>query len=123
MEASAGDADAGEPEETDIKVPTEEDVVEPQQAAEPADDMAATAIISAVDMPEPEAPAPAAAAAEQDDVLNEVDVYLAYGRFQQAEDLIKDALKSDAEREDLNLKLLEIYLAGSIRMQFRPQAV
>ncbi len=46
------------------------------------------------------------------DPLAEADVYLAYGRFQQAEDLIKEALEKDADREDLNLKLLEIYLAG-----------
>ncbi len=46
------------------------------------------------------------------DPLAEADVYLAYGRYQQAEDLIKDALEKDPEREDLNLKLLEVYMAG-----------
>jgi pilus assembly protein FimV len=56
------------------------------------------------------------------DPLAEADVYLAYGRFQQAEDLIKDALKSDAEREDLNLKLLEIYLAGRNTSSFDEHA-
>jgi len=56
------------------------------------------------------------------DPLAEADVYLAYGRFQQAEDLIKDALKSDAEREDLNLKLLEIYLAGRNKPSFDEHA-
>ena len=56
------------------------------------------------------------------DPLAEADVYLAYGRFQQAEDLIKDALKSDAEREDLNLKLLEIYLAGRNKASFDEHA-
>ena len=56
------------------------------------------------------------------DPLAEADVYLAYGRFQQAEDLIKDALKSDAEQEDLNLKLLEIYLAGRNTSSFDAHA-
>ena len=56
------------------------------------------------------------------DPLAEADVYLAYGRFQQAEDLIKEALKSDAEREDLNLKLLEIYLAGRNQSSFDEHA-
>jgi len=56
------------------------------------------------------------------DPLAEADVYLAYGRFQQAEDLIKEALKSDAEREDLNLKLLEIYLAGRNKSSFDEHA-
>ena len=52
------------------------------------------------------------------DPLAEADVYLAYGRFQQAEDLIKDALDKDSEREDLNLKLLEVFLAGKNQSAF-----
>ncbi len=52
------------------------------------------------------------------DPLAEADVYLAYGRFQQAEDLIKDALEKDSEREDLNLKLLEVFLAGKNQSAF-----
>jgi pilus assembly protein FimV len=46
------------------------------------------------------------------DPLAEADVYLAYGRYQQAEDLIRDALAKDDQREDLNLKLLEVYMAS-----------
>jgi len=46
------------------------------------------------------------------DPLAEADVYLAYGRYQQAEDLITDALEKDIENENLNLKLLEVYLAS-----------
>ncbi len=52
------------------------------------------------------------------DPLAEADVYLAYGRFQQAEDLIKDGLDKDSEREDLNLKLLEVFLAGKNQSAF-----
>lgn len=46
------------------------------------------------------------------DPLAEADVYLAYGRFQQAEDLIADALEKDPQSEDLNLKMLEVFLAA-----------
>jgi len=46
------------------------------------------------------------------DPLAEADVYLAYGRFQQAEDLIADALEKDPQNEDLNLKMLEVFLAA-----------
>lgn len=46
------------------------------------------------------------------DPLAEADVYLAYGRFQQAEDLIADALEKDPQNEDLNLKMLEVFLAS-----------
>ncbi len=56
------------------------------------------------------------------DPLAEADVYLAYGRYQQAEDLIKDALEKDSEREDLNLKLLEVFLAGKNQSAFDEHA-
>ncbi len=104
-------AEAEEPAETDIKVPSEEDVAEPPAAqAEPMDDLAATAVISATDMPEPEA-APAAPSAEQDDVLNEVDVYLAYGLYDNAEDLLKSNIEEHPERADYRSKLLDTYFA------------
>ena len=45
------------------------------------------------------------------DPLAEADVYLAYGRFQHAEELIKDALNKEPKRHELRLKLLEIYSA------------
>ncbi|MDH3536594.1 MAG: hypothetical protein OER87_12690, partial [Gammaproteobacteria bacterium] len=104
-------ADAGEPEETDIKIPTQDDIAKPQQVAEPVDDLAATSIISATDMPEPEAPAPAAAASEQDDVLNEVDVYLAYGLYDNAEELLNNSLVEHPQRADYRSKLLDTYFA------------
>lgn len=56
------------------------------------------------------------------DPLSEADVYLAYGRFQQAEDLIRDGLEKDSEREDLNLKLLEVFLAGKNEAAFDEHA-
>ncbi len=108
-------ADGVEPEETDIKVPTEDDFAEPAVAAESVaeaeDDFGATAVISAVDMPEPESPAPAAASSEQDDVLNEVDVYLAYGLYDNAEELLNSNLTENPERADYRSKLLDTYFA------------
>lgn len=56
------------------------------------------------------------------DPLSEADVYLAYGRFQQAEDLIRDGLEKDSEREELNLKLLEVFLAGKNETAFDEHA-
>ena len=46
------------------------------------------------------------------DPVAEADVYLAYGRFQQAEELVKSAMEKSPERQDLRLKLLEIYHAA-----------
>ena len=108
-------ADGLEPEETDIKIPTDDDLAEPQAVEEAVeeeeDEFGATAIVSATDMPEPEAPAPAAASAEQDDVLNEVDVYLAYGLYDNAEELLNSNLTENPERVDYRSKLLDTYFA------------
>lgn len=46
------------------------------------------------------------------DPLTEADVFIAYGRVQQAEDVIQSALRKSPEDKDLKLKLLEIYHAG-----------
>ncbi len=56
------------------------------------------------------------------DPLAEADVYLAYGRYQQAEDLIRDALEAEPERDDFNLKLFEIYAAAQNRSGFDAHA-
>jgi pilus assembly protein FimV len=56
------------------------------------------------------------------DPLAEADVYLAYGRYQQAEDLIKDALEKNNAREDLNLKLLEVFMAAKNQAAFDEHA-
>ncbi|MGW8309877.1 MAG: FimV/HubP family polar landmark protein [Thiogranum sp.] len=52
------------------------------------------------------------------DPMAEADVYLAYGRYQQAEDLIKEALEKEPGRSDLNLKMLEIFAAGRNQAAF-----
>ncbi len=45
------------------------------------------------------------------DPLAEADVYIAYGRYQQAEDLIRQAIERSPERAELKLKLFEILFA------------
>ncbi len=44
------------------------------------------------------------------DALTEADVYMAYGRHQQAEELLKDAIKATPDRHELLVKLLELYM-------------
>jgi pilus assembly protein FimV len=57
--------------------------------------------------------APAAAAAapasEEVDPIAEADVYMAYGRDAQAEEILKEALTKDSKRIPVHAKLLEIY--------------
>ena len=43
------------------------------------------------------------------DPIAEAEFYLAYGRDAQAEEILKDALKKDPQRQEIYLKLLEIH--------------
>ncbi|MEP7206565.1 MAG: FimV/HubP family polar landmark protein [Casimicrobiaceae bacterium] len=43
------------------------------------------------------------------DPIAEAEVYLAYGRDAQAEEILKDALKKDPQRQEVYLKVLEIH--------------
>jgi pilus assembly protein FimV len=49
------------------------------------------------------------AAGEEIDPIAEADVYMAYGRDAQAEEILKDALGKDSSRQAIRVKLLEIY--------------
>lgn len=52
------------------------------------------------------------------DPVAEADVYLAYGRDAQAEEILLDALKVDGSRHAIYLKLLEVYVQRGDRRQF-----
>jgi pilus assembly protein FimV len=49
---------------------------------------------------------------DDSDPLTEADVYLAYGRIQQAEDVLQAALAASPEDSAIRLKLLEVYHAA-----------
>jgi len=46
---------------------------------------------------------------EKSDPLGEADIYIAYGKFEQAESLLLSAISDTPEREELTVKLLECY--------------
>ncbi|PKM35956.1 MAG: fimbrial protein FimV [Gammaproteobacteria bacterium HGW-Gammaproteobacteria-10] len=52
------------------------------------------------------------------DPISEADVYLAYGRYQQAEGLIRQAIVEHPENDDYKLKLLEIFYANENKDAF-----
>lgn len=56
------------------------------------------------------------------DPVAEADVYMAYGRDAQAEEILLDALKSDPTRTAIHAKLLEIYAARKNMKQFETLA-
>ena len=63
------------------------------------------------------APAPAAPGAEVDP-LEEARIYVAHGRDNQAEAILKEALSREPKREIIHLKLLEIYAARKDKAAF-----
>ena len=56
------------------------------------------------------------------DPVAEADVYMAYGRDAQAEEILLDALKADPARTAVHLKLLEIYAQRNSTGQFEATA-
>lgn len=56
------------------------------------------------------------------DPVAEAEVYLAYGRDQQAEEILKDALAKDPTRHEVRMKLMEIYASRQDKSAFEAQA-
>ena len=56
------------------------------------------------------------------DPVAEADVYIAYGRDVQAEEILKEALRTQPERNAVRLKLLEIYASRKDTRAFEVQA-
>lgn len=56
------------------------------------------------------------------DPVSEADVYLAYGRHQQAEDILNEALAKEPDRNDVKLKLLEVFFAAKNKEAFEKNA-
>jgi pilus assembly protein FimV len=71
----------------------------------------------------PASGAPAAVAADEVDPIAEADVYMAYGRDAQAEEILKEALQKDASRIAVHAKLLEIYAKRQDTKSFEQTAV
>jgi pilus assembly protein FimV len=90
---------------------------EPSVAAGAAVVGAAAATAAAAD-----AAAPAAVASEAVDPMEEAQVYLDHGRDVQAEEILKEAMQKDPAREDLQLKLLEIYAGRNDKGAFNSLA-
>jgi pilus assembly protein FimV len=60
--------------------------------------------------------------AEEVDPLAEAEIYLAYGRDGQAEEILKEALQNQPRRHEIHLKLLEIYAKRKDLAAFDPIA-
>ncbi len=68
-------------------------------------------------------PTPVAAAAEpEEDPLEEVNVYLAYEQFDQAEALVKKVIADHPDNLDYKLRLLEVYYSSSNKAAYEEVA-
>lgn len=47
--------------------------------------------------------------AQTEDVITESDIYIAFGNFDRATEILKEAIEKEPHRADLHLKLLEVY--------------
>ncbi|VAW89769.1 hypothetical protein MNBD_GAMMA17-2059 [hydrothermal vent metagenome] len=56
------------------------------------------------------------------DAIAEADVYLAYRRFDKAEELLSEAVHNEPGRHDIQVKLLEVYAASDKKDAFIEQA-
>ena len=117
--------------QTNIVPPNAGEVAEAAEPPAEEQDFSATEIIPAenldealVEEEEPEVSAAEQGAEEeqQDDTLNEVDVYLAYGLYDNAEDLLKQSLETSPGRADYRSKLLDTYFATKNVGEFVKQA-
>ena len=48
--------------------------------------------------------------AQTSDIIGEAEIYIAYGRFDQAADLLNNSIQQDPSRIDLRMKLLEVFV-------------
>jgi pilus assembly protein FimV len=58
---------------------------------------------------------------QTEDVVGEADIYIAYGKYEQAEEMLLKALKHDETHHEARLKLLEVYAAQENVSAFDPQ--
>ena len=55
---------------------------------------------------------------ETGDPIAEADIYIAYGRFQQAIDLLRSSIDKEPSRSDLHVKLLEVFIETRDKASF-----
>jgi pilus assembly protein FimV len=69
----------------------------------------------------PEAESAAPTTAQTSDPIAEADIYVAYGRYPQAIDLLQNAIRNEPVRSDFHVKLLEVYLETQDKEGFQAQ--
>jgi pilus assembly protein FimV len=100
----ASDVENTEQVEQESPVADEESVDDADSIPGNVQDSAEDTAIEEADVPAEDEP--------RDDVIAEADVYLAYGIYQQAEELLTQAIADNPERDDYRVKLAETHFAS-----------
>ncbi len=112
LEGDAAAADLSDSVASDAEKPALTDVGTVESSADPAE----------VDADQGETMLPHDTEVLDDDPLAEVNVYLAYERFEQAEQLVKEAIEKYPSRQEYKLKLLEIFALSKDAGAFKTHA-
>ncbi|MEX2525524.1 MAG: FimV/HubP family polar landmark protein [Gammaproteobacteria bacterium] len=102
-------ADAGE--DMDLDATAEETVI-----ATAGEEEAAETEAPAAEKPEPDDEE------EEEDPLAEVNVFLAYEHFEQAEEFVRDAINEQPDNLDYHSKLLEVFYASGDKAKYEEEA-
>lgn len=108
-------------ESTEAGIDSEAATVIPAVAEEEAAEDAHTEFIAPpVDVPAAETET--AVDEPEDDALAEVNVFLAYEHFEQAEEFVRDAIAGDPDKLDYHDKLLEVFYASGNKASYEEEA-
>ncbi len=80
------------------------------------------AVLSSDEETQPAASDAATVESADDDPLSELNIYMAYEHFDQAEDLVRRAIADSPDRHDYRLKLLEVFYAAKNLPSFQQAA-
>lgn len=106
---------------------SEEETILPGAAVEAAPEAEERGVVRKAEPRVEAAPAAAAAPAPvaevpQEDPLAEVNVFLAYEHFDQAEEFVREAIKREPDNLDFHSKLLEVFYAANDRRKYEDAA-
>lgn len=100
-------------EEVDLQATSEDETVIAAAGEEEAEETAA---------PAAEEPEESGEEEEEDDPLAEVNVFLAYEHFEQAEEFVRDAINEQPDNLEFHSKLLEVFYASGDKTKYEEEA-
>jgi pilus assembly protein FimV len=107
--------------ETDTEAPVDTDLLQDEGSIDELEQSLSMDEDLGLDEVAEEPSVAADTAPETGDAISEADIYISFGSFDKAESLLKSAISSEPGRSDLQLKLLEVYVAADNLASFDEQ--